>query len=55
MAFVGTLVVILLFILSLLMLVWIYRPSSKKIYDHCSKIPLHEEKYLKMRKKSGRK
>lgn len=50
-----TAVLILLFVASFLLVGWVYRPSSKSVYNYCSNIPLQDEKYLKVSKKSGRK
>jgi cbb3-type cytochrome oxidase subunit 3 len=45
---IGTL--ICLFISSLLLLIWIYRPKSKELYDKYSKIALKEDKRITKKK-----
>lgn len=35
---------VILFCASILLLVWVFRPGSKKEYDEISKIPLQDDK-----------
>lgn len=38
---IGTLVI--LFIASILLLIWVFRPGSKKEYDRVSRLPLEDD------------
>jgi cbb3-type cytochrome oxidase subunit 3 len=44
MEYLKIMTVVTLFVASIIMLFWVFRPGSKKFYDSCSLIPLQNDK-----------
>lgn len=51
---VGSITLVAIFVASVFLLIWLYRPNSSKLYDTYSKMALKDDRKIKKDKPGGK-